>query len=112
MCLKGFPSLFLALAVLIPTATSAQVPYQVIHTLGDPGGVQEGAIPQSGLVKGADGHLYGTATEGGSDGVGTIYRIQTEGTFEVIHTFLASEPQNGLNPVSLIRGRDKHLYGT
>ena len=110
MSRKGFPSLLLTVATLVSTHAWAQapVPYEVIHTLGG----LDGANPQSGLVKGADGHLYGTATEGGADGVGTIYRIEADGTFTVIHTFLASAPENGINPVSLIRGRDKNLYGT
>ena len=108
MRLKGFPSLLLSLAIAAPTVASAQVPYQVIHTLEG----LDGENAQSGLVKGADGHLYGTATGGGAEGVGTIYRIRANGTFRVIHTFRVSAPQNGMNPVSLIRGRDKHLYGT
>ena len=112
MRVTGSPSLLLALLVCLgaPRAAHAQLgDYQVMHALsGD-----DGSGPQSGLVRGADDRLYGTATYGGGpNGAGTIYRIASNGTFRVIHTFLTTAPAGGLNPVSLIRGRDNHLYGT
>lgn len=111
MSQKGFPSLVLTLLVCLgtPAITFAQLaPYQVMHALtGD-----EGDGPQSGLVRGADNRLYGTATYGGPEGDGTIYSVGTDGTFQVVHTFLTTAAEFGINPVGLIRGRDKNLYGT
>ena len=39
-----------------------------------------GAGPQSGLVLGPDGYLYGTTYGGGHLGVGTLFRILPTGT--------------------------------
>lgn len=112
MRLNGFPNLVLTLLVCLcaPTTANAQFgDYEVMHTLSG----KDGFGPQSGLVRGADDQLYGTGTYGGGpDGAGTIYRISSNGTFRVIHTFLTKAPGGGLHPVSLIRGRDNHLYGT
>lgn len=36
----------------------------------------DGAGPMSQLVRGADGHLYGTRGDGGADGLGTFYRLR------------------------------------
>jgi uncharacterized repeat protein (TIGR03803 family) len=124
MRFKGFPSLLaIGLSLVAPGVSLAQLaPYQVIHTMSG----TDGASPQSGLVRGADNQLYGTATSSLIDHdsdpdtdpipdparAGTIYRILSNGTFEIVHTFQRSTPQFGLDPVSLIRGRDKNLYGT
>jgi len=118
---------FSALAVLLllaPVSSYAQAlaPYQVMHPLaGD-----EGSDPQSGLIPGADGLLYGTAScwavednlgnftyPCGPDVAGTIYRVSPDGTsFEVVHRFSYTTPNGGLYPAGLMRGRDKNLYGT
>ena len=47
-----------------------------------------GAHPFSGLVQGSDGFLYGVASVGGSNGVGTLFKIDTAGkNITVIHNF-------------------------
>jgi len=35
----------------------------------------DGAQPFAGLVQGRDGNFYGTTTEGGTDGLGTVFRL-------------------------------------
>ena len=40
----------------------------------------DGAYPESALLLGADGRLYGTAEEGGAFGDGTIFAVRTDGT--------------------------------
>ena len=34
-----------------------------------------GASPQAGLIQGADGNFYGTTTQGGTNGYGTIFQL-------------------------------------
>src|SRR6478672_5516289 len=47
-----------------------------------------GAHPQGGLVNGNNGYLYGTTSEGGRWGSGTIFRISVQnGTLEVVYDF-------------------------
>lgn len=52
---------------------------------------RDGAHPRSSLIVGTDGSLYGTASEGGSAGWGTIFRMTPDGSggfsFKVLHTF-------------------------
>ncbi len=71
----------------------------------------DGANPYAGLLQGADGNLYGTATYGGAIGGGTFFKTDTTGaTFTVLHSFDGS---HGAAPTaSLIQGPDGKLYGT
>ena len=42
----------------------------------------------SGLISPGDGFLYGTASQGGANGDGTVFKVRTDGTaFTVLHTF-------------------------
>jgi MYXO-CTERM domain-containing protein len=73
------------------------------------------------LVAGPDGFLYGTASSGGSNGNGTVFRIGFDGSgFEVVYTFSAltananglSLNDDGATPIAgLTDGGDGLLYG-
>jgi uncharacterized repeat protein (TIGR03803 family) len=70
----------------------------------------DGAYPQSTLIQGQDGGLYGTCTSGGDFGNGTVYRITTNGVFTVLHSFDSSE---GSSPWGgLVQTPDGAMYGT
>jgi uncharacterized repeat protein (TIGR03803 family) len=50
----------------------------------------DGVLPEAPLVRDSSGNLYGTTSVGGSDcadGCGTVFKIDTAGTFTVLHTF-------------------------
>src|SRR5207249_8317063 len=50
-----------------------------------------GYTPQAGLVQGIDGALYGTTFGGGSNNVGTVFKISTNGTgYATLHSFAPS----------------------
>lgn len=71
----------------------------------------DGAQPESGLVFGTDGNLYGTASLGGANGVGTIFSLSTGGAFTLLHTLVRAT--DGANPSeSLVQATDGDFYGT
>jgi uncharacterized repeat protein (TIGR03803 family) len=90
--------------------------YQTIHTFAAKNSDTTnigGAFPESVSVVGADGDLYGVATNGGAHGGGTVFKIAKDGTgFTVLHDFNAANPLDGANPsADLIKGQDGAFYG-
>jgi uncharacterized repeat protein (TIGR03803 family) len=57
----------------------------------------DGANPYARLTRGDDGALYSTASYGGANGNGVIYRIRPNGRFTALHTFSAADPITGSN---------------
>ena len=84
--------------------------YAVLHNFG---GGAEGQTPRCRLVLHSDGALYGTTQNGGlsSDGIiglGTAFRITTDGTFTKLVNF---NGQTGTSPRTLVAGRNGTLAG-
>ncbi len=71
----------------------------------------DGASPQAGLIQGANGLLYGTTLNGGSNGFGTAYSVTTAGTLAPLYSFTGdvdgAAPWGGLLQVS-----NGNFYGT
>lgn len=71
-----------------------------------------GAVPAAALIQDKDGNFYGTTFAGGTNGLGTVYKITPDGkTLTSIYSF------NGTNApaapaAALVLGRDGNLYGT
>ncbi|CCW36580.1 hypothetical protein CTKA_01297 [Chthonomonas calidirosea] len=92
--------------------------FQVLHTFT---GGNDGGYPVS-IIQLPDGTLFGTASGGGTNGTGVVYRVNPDGTqFQVVHNFAAwivitplPYPYNadGVAPYGLIQGADHALYGT
>jgi uncharacterized repeat protein (TIGR03803 family) len=62
------------------------------------------------LAQGRDGQLYGATQLGGVHGYGTIFRLSTEGTETVLHSF---DKTDGESPVGgLTLASDGNFYGT
>ncbi len=57
----------------------------------------DGAGPDGPLALGPDGTLYSNANYGGMNGNGVIYAVRPDSTFEVLHTFSATNPTTGTN---------------
>ena len=76
-------------------------------------GAADGSSP-NGLVRDADGNLYGTATYGGNmtglSGAGVVFKVDTSGHETVLYTFTGGN--DGGNPNSVIRDPKGNLYGT
>jgi uncharacterized repeat protein (TIGR03803 family) len=92
-------------------------PYAVLTTLHsfrapdtNTGYNYDGYYPNSELVEGKDGNFYGTTSQGGESGGGTVYRITPDGAYTTLISF---DGPNGFNPLGgLVLGKDGNFYGT
>ncbi len=76
-------------------------------------GHYDGNTPSGKVVRDYVGNLYGTSQPqpDGAGGLGTIFRINTEGKFKVLHTFTGGA--NGADPFAgLVRNPAGDLFGT
>ena len=70
----------------------------------------DGESAEGALIQGQDGGLYGTTPGGGASGDGTIYRITTNGVFNLLYAFSSSD---GSGPWGgLVQTPDGAMYGT
>ena len=70
----------------------------------------DGAQPYAGLAEGSDGALYGTTYIGGSAGLGTIYRLNRDGSgYTMLRQFSGAD---GSNPEAGLALSSTNLYGT
>ena len=126
----GIPSLALAVAAGLCSCgggnggnVSGVSSLVLVHSFGnDP-------VPAS-LSRGSDGNIYGVATTGGANGeyvkkvfgegfvtvfapneAGTLERITPTGDDTILWNF-GNNSTDGLNPLSIVEGRDGNFYGT
>ena len=120
------PFLFLLLlaSLLLPvagrTASISYLSYSNLFVVT----TNNGASPQSALVLGSDGAtLFGTTLLSGTNGVGTIFKVNLDGSgFQTLHGFTGAPADGGLgifrplgnsgNLGGLLLGKDGYLYGT
>ena len=70
-----------------------------------------GAGPMAGLVRGSDGALYGTTSQGGSANLGTVFRMDpATGGQTVLHQFAGTDGATLYSGLAL--GSDGLLYGS
>lgn len=63
--------------------------FAVLHSFS---GASDGKYPMSGVIQGSDGALYGTASEGGATGNGTVFKLNTDGSgYVVLHQFAGAQ---------------------
>jgi uncharacterized repeat protein (TIGR03803 family) len=81
----------------------------VLHSFAGP---PDGYAPRGGLIRDAQGNLYGTTSFGGAYGNnGTVFKLDSAGTETVLHSFTGS--LDGAYPLAdLIRDAQGNLYGT
>jgi uncharacterized repeat protein (TIGR03803 family) len=70
----------------------------------------DGAAPQGPLLQASNGNFYGTTTNAGAYGYGTVFGMSPAG---VVHTLYRFASTDGANPAAgLIQGTDGNFYGT
>ena len=73
-------------------------------------GCTDGGVLESALVQATDGNFYGTAYNGGFNGLGSVFKITPGGTLTTLHTFTGTD---GSYPqATLVQATDGNLYGT
>src|SRR5579863_376973 len=103
-----------ALILLLLAATASASPAQVFTTLANFNGNNGAAPSYVNLAQGLDGSLYGTTAEGGSNNLGTTFKVTPEGVLTTLYNF-CSQPDcsDGFYPESgLVLGNDGNFYGT
>jgi uncharacterized repeat protein (TIGR03803 family) len=68
----------------------------------------DGSYPEAALVQGSDGNLYGTTSENGSEGNGTVFQISTNGSYSTLWSFYWDWGGGSYAP--LVQGSDGNLY--
>jgi uncharacterized repeat protein (TIGR03803 family) len=84
---------------------------KVLYSFGGSGtfGGANGTSPSTGLLE-FNGSLYGTASSGGSDGLGVVFSLSPSGSEQVLHNFAGGS--DGANPSSELIDLNGTLYGT
>jgi uncharacterized repeat protein (TIGR03803 family) len=84
----------------------------VLHSFG-PGGGSDGSFPMAGLVRDAQGNLYGTTSSGGAYGYyGTVFKVDMTGRETVLHSFGATGADGVQPEAGLVLDASGSLYGT
>jgi uncharacterized repeat protein (TIGR03803 family) len=74
-------------------------------------GQGDGAVPYAGLIRDANGTLYGTTAARGAYNYGTVFKLSTTGQETTLHSFTGgSDGESPRAPV--IRDAKGNLYGT
>jgi uncharacterized repeat protein (TIGR03803 family) len=83
----------------------------VLYSFGGGGtyGGANGASPRAGLFE-LNGSLYGTASAGGSDGLGVAFSLSPSGSEQILHNFAGGS--DGALPFSALIDVNGTLYGT
>ena len=99
--------LLLVVGLSVLPSGSAQT-FTVLYTFT---GGTDGGFPNGGLIQDSAGNLYGTTGYGGRFNNGTIFKLNHNGRFKVLHSFGAGGA-GGANPsAGLVRNSAGTLYG-
>lgn len=72
---------------------------------------QGGANPVGPVVQASDGNFYGTTSQGGSIGYGSVFKLSRNGVISILYSFKGS-PSDGSSPFAgLVQATDGKLYG-
>jgi uncharacterized repeat protein (TIGR03803 family) len=102
-----FPLFVATLCTCFPAMLQAQTNYQRLWAFDG----FSGFPPSAPLIQGSDGKLYGTTAYGGTNGNGTVFRVNKDGSdYTILHNF--SDPSSdGSYGEGLVQGADGALYG-
>jgi uncharacterized repeat protein (TIGR03803 family) len=102
--------LLITAACTLSQVTGLAQTYELVHAFRNSGQLAPDDKPsQSSLIQAQDGYLYGTTYWGGTNGVGTVYRMDLDGNVTTIHSFAYAD---GANPsAALVQATDGLFYG-
>jgi uncharacterized repeat protein (TIGR03803 family) len=72
----------------------------------------DGEVPDTAVVRDAQGNLYGTTEDGGPSGYGVVYEITADGKEKILHDFCTGDCSDGAFPNGLIMDAEGNFYGT
>jgi uncharacterized repeat protein (TIGR03803 family) len=82
---------------------------KVLHHFSESNG--DGCGSTAGLVRDAEGNLYGTTQAGGTFGYGTVFKLTPSGKETILYNFQPG-PDGNTPPAGLIMDSEGNLYGT
>lgn len=93
-----------SIAGALPAIAAAESPvHEVIHQF------HPNSVRASGLIQASDGDLYGTTSQSGANGAGTVFRITPAGVITTLHEFSGPD---GVAPIAaVVEGTDGNFYG-
>ena len=89
--------------------------FAILHNFVGTDGI--GPTSDAPLIEAADGRLYGTTPRGGdltsgSEGPGTVFRIETDLSFTSLYAFPYNGSAGAVPSAALVEGTDGDFYGT
>ncbi|HWO27971.1 MAG TPA: choice-of-anchor tandem repeat GloVer-containing protein, partial [Candidatus Acidoferrum sp.] len=77
-------------------------------------GCKDGSYPHAGVIRDSKGNLYGTTTQGGAYGGGSVFKLTSGGKETVLYNFCVQTAcKDGAEPAaSLVMDKEGNLYGT
>ena len=82
----------------------------VLHSFG--AGPADGIGPSAPVINGSDNNFYGTTTQGGQYGKGTVFKVTPGGVETVLYSFGAAAGDGATPYAGLVQGSDGNFYGT
>lgn len=79
----------------------------LLHSFGASG---DGSLPDGAVTIESNGDIIGTASEGGTDSNGTIWKLAAGGTYTTLHSFTTDE--GSLVRGKLVQDKKGNFYGT
>jgi uncharacterized repeat protein (TIGR03803 family) len=101
-------ALLATIAIALLTTTAEATKERLVYSFTG----TSGWSPEASLIIGADGNLYGTTEEGGTEscGCGVVFKVTPDGQETVLHSFNGDD---GAYPIAeLIADAAGNLYGT
>src|ERR1700688_17015 len=110
--LARFPRFFLLGTMCVISMASAPLQAQTYTDLHDFNCSVEACNPDypETLAQGRDGNLYGTISEGGPSGYGSVVKVTPSGVVTTLHNFTGPDGRNPWGGLTL--GTDGNLYGS
>ncbi|HSU54879.1 MAG TPA: choice-of-anchor tandem repeat GloVer-containing protein, partial [Candidatus Dormibacteraeota bacterium] len=94
------------------TVKAGSLPGQTLNVLHNFTNSPDGAMVWGGLVQ-SGATLYGTTRDGGTNGDGTIFSVNVDGSgFKKLHNFSATNSPDGYRPYAAMLLLGDTLYGT